>query len=39
MTPPVAGRQNRHSGDWDHRVQTETRDDSGKKHDVPEDFI
>lgn len=41
MTPPVAGRQNRHSGDWDplYRVQTETRDDSGKKHDVPEDFI
>ncbi|EDC6228558.1 cytoplasmic protein [Salmonella enterica subsp. enterica serovar Eastbourne] len=37
---PVAGRQNRHSGDWYplFRVQTETRDDSGKKHDVPEDF-
>ncbi|WP_395224925.1 cytoplasmic protein [Salmonella sp. SKLX107313] len=36
----VAERQNRHSGDWYplYRVQTETRDDSGKKHDVPEDF-
>ncbi|EAA4607437.1 cytoplasmic protein [Salmonella enterica] len=30
---PVAGRQNRHSGDWYplYRVQTETRDDSGEK--------
>lgn len=30
---PVAGRQNRHSGDRDplYRVQTETRDDSGEK--------
>lgn len=37
---PVAERQNRHSGDWYplYRVQTETRDDSGEKHDVPEDF-